>query len=90
MDCPYPSFITRFYNLTLVTSSLLGICFDEFNIFSTPLDVHCGFCILSCYVTSFGYVLFLVSILFAYESKPISLAILLISTILNVSISFLS
>jgi len=90
MDCFNPSFMIGFYDLTLVTSSLLRRFLNKFDIFSTPLDLRCGFYIFFCFATSFIFVLSLVLTLFTYELELVYLAILLVSIIFYVLISLLS
>jgi len=85
MDYINSSFMTRFCDLTTATSSLLKRSSNEFGIFSTPLDVCCGFCILSYSVTAFRFILSSVLTLFACESEltsPVILSISILSILL--------
>ncbi len=90
LNCFDMSFVTGSCNLVSVASSILKRSYHEFDIFPTPLNVCYRFYIFPCFATSFGFVFSLVLIMFACESSPTVLVILSISTVLNVSILFLS
>jgi hypothetical protein len=89
MDYLNLSFTIGFYDFTLVTSFLLRGSSYEFDIFSTPLDLHCGVYIFFCFATSFIFVLSLILTLFAYELELIYLTILSVSINFNFLILFL-